>query len=104
MATPVAVAAGTTDVAVVGARRDLKLRGYSIAETASSAAAAEAIIRHGTSNSDPQLIAPINLDANGHGMFWFDGHGVDCPEGIWFERVNGNISLVVYVDPLEATL
>lgn len=104
MATPVAVAAGTTDVAVVGARRDLRLRGYSISETAGSAAAAEAIIRHGVSNGAPQLVAPINLDANGFGHLWFGSHGIDCPDGIWFERVTGNVSLVVYVDPLDATL
>ncbi len=103
MATPVAIAAGTTDVAVVGARIDLRLRGYTISETAGSAAAAEAIIRHGASNSDPQLITPINLDANGYGMFWFGIDGISCPNGIWFERVTGNSSLVVYVDPIEAT-
>ncbi len=104
MATPVAVAAGTGDAQIVNARRGLRLRGFSCAETASSAAAAEFILRHGTSTGDPQLVSPVNLNANGVGFPWFGTHGIDCPDGIFLDRISGNTSLVVYVDPLEATL
>ena len=103
MATPLATAAGTGDTAIIGARRNLRLIGYSVSESASSAAAAECILRHGTSVSDPQLVSPINCNANGFGMFWLGGNGINCPNGIFLDRVSGNTTLVVYVAPLEAT-
>jgi len=97
----VAVAAGTADVAAVAANPNLKLIGVAIAETASSAAAAEVAIRHGTAATDPFLVPNVNLDANGFGIEWF-GHGVSCANGIYVDRIAGNTTLVLYIDPISA--
>ncbi len=104
MATPIPVASGTGDTQVAAARPGLRLRGFSCTETAGSAATAEFILYHGTSNSDPQLLAPVTFLANGTGFPWFGDHGIDCPNGIYLDRISGTTTLVVYVDPLEATL
>ena len=74
---------------------NLRLIAYSVAESASSAAAAELVLRHGTSNSAPLLTAPVNLDANGYGHFACD---IVCPAGIWIERVTGETTVVLYTE------
>lgn len=95
---PVVVASGTGDVAPVsGTAYNRRLKGFSVAETAGTAAAAEVIIRHGDDDADPQLVAPINLEANGFGVFWFH-EGIPCPNGIFIDRVSGETTLVLYVD------
>ena len=98
---PVAVAAGTGDSAAVAANPNLKLLGVAFAETAASAAAAEVALRHGTSATDPFLVPNVNLDANGFGIEWF-GTGISCANGIFVDRIAGNTTLVLYVDPIEA--
>ena len=99
MSRPVAIAAGTGDQQGVNPHLALKLLGFSVAETAGTAAAAEVIIRHGESSSDPQLVAPINLDPNGFGIRPVGGEkGVECPKGIFIDRVSGNTSLVLYIE------
>jgi len=94
---PVVVASGTADVAAVTGAYNLRLVGFSIAETASSAAAAEVVLRHGTSASDDPLVAPTNLAADGFGTFWYPP-GIPCPNGIYVDRVSGTTTLVLYVD------
>jgi len=101
MPQPVEVAAGTSDNAIVAPNIRLKLLGFTVAETASPAAAAEVSIRHGTSATDPLLVPPMNLDADGFDG-WDFSHGIDCPNGIYIDRVAGNTTLVLYIDPLEA--
>ena len=97
----VSIVAGTGDNAIVAARWNLKLWGFTVAETASSAAAAEVAIRHGTAATAPLLAARMNLDANGFDGWWF-GQGIDCPDGIFIDRIAGNTEVVLYIDPLEA--
>ncbi len=92
--TAIPIASGTGDEQGVVAAYNLVLVGYSVAESASSAAAAEVILRHGTSNSAPLLAAPINLDANGYGHFPTD---IMAAAGIWIERVSGETTVVLYV-------
>lgn len=99
---PVVVAAGTGDNAIVAARLGLRLMGLSVAETASSAAVASVDIRHGDSATDPILVPVMNCEADGFDTFWFGHHGIDCPDGIFINRVTGNTTLVLYIDPLEA--
>lgn len=98
---PVEVASGTGDTAIIAADPRLKLWGFTVAETASSAVAAEVAIRHGTSSSDPLLAARMNLDANGFDGWWF-GQGISCANGIFIDRIAGTTELVLYIDPLES--
>lgn len=94
----VRVAAGTADAeAAVAANTHLKLYGFSVAETAASAAVAEVIILHGaTQAAGTQVVAPVNLAADGFGQFSFN-FGIPCPNGITIDRVAGNTTLVLYI-------
>lgn len=95
---PVVVASGTGDVqAVSGTKYNLRLVGFSVAETAGTAATAEVVLRHGTAATDDPLVAPINLAADGFGTFWYPP-GIPCPNGIYVDRVSGTTTLVLYVD------
>jgi hypothetical protein len=89
------VPAGTGDVAAVAAKPTLRLRGYSVAETAASAAIAEVILRHGTAAGDPMLTAPMNLAADGY--LPSPPMDVSCPNGIYVDRVGGNTTVILYV-------
>ena len=94
----VSVAAGTADAQGISGGDGLRLMGFSVAETASSAAAAEVILRHGTGASDPILAGPINLDANGIGFPPFPTRGVECQNGIYVDRGAGNTILGPYAE------
>lgn len=92
---PIEVASGTGDVQGVAARDDLVLDGFSVSETASSASTAEVVLRHGITDTSPLLTSHINLAADGYGMFFVGG--INCPNGIFIERVSGETELVLYV-------
>lgn len=92
----VIVASGTGDAAAVAASTFLRLVGFSAAESAGTAAAAEVILRHGTADTDELLVAPINLAANGFQAEMF-GAGIPAPNGIFVDRVSGTTTLVLYV-------
>ena len=96
------VASGTDDVqglTASGGDKDAfaRLCGFSIAETAESAAVAEVILHHGTSSSGARIMAPINLAADGFGTFWYPP-GIPVPQGIYVNRVSGTSELVFYVE------
>jgi len=95
--TIVNVDSGTGDVAAVEAAYNNRLVGYSCAETASSADAAEVAIRHGTSATDPLAVARINLDANGFGHFNCD---IVVPAGIFIDRISGETEVVLYMEKM----
>jgi hypothetical protein len=94
-ATATAVASGTTDVAGVAAGTGLRLLGYSIHESASSAAVATVIIRNGTSNAGGMLAAE-EIAADGAVTRWFGPNGIAAAAGIWIDRVAGETELVIY--------
>jgi hypothetical protein len=99
MISPKHVASGTGDVdSGIAAANGLRLRGYSIAETAASAAAAEVKLHHGTTATGILLVAPINLAADGHGGWHWGADGIACPNGIFVERIAGTTELVIYYD------
>ena len=93
--TPTAVAADTADAQGIVGTYNLVLTGFSVAETAASAATAEVILRHGTTSSAAMLVAPINLEANGFGMYVCDPP-VIVPNGVFVDRVSGNTTVVLY--------
>jgi len=97
---PVEVADGTGDNAIVAARLGLRLVGLSIAETNSSTATVD--IRHGTAATDAILVPLMSCEADGFDTFWFGHHGIDCPNGIFINRISGQTTLVLYIDPLES--
>lgn len=86
-----AIASNTTDVAATGAAGTLF--GYSIKEDAS--AAANIIIRDGTSNSGTP-VAYINLASNESVRDWFGPQGIKITTGIWIDRVAGTTTLTIW--------
>lgn len=92
-ATP--VASGTGDAQGVEAADGLRLMGYSVRESAGSAAVADFNLRHGGANDDPLLVVG-ELAANGSDVRWFGPQGLACPDGVWVERVSGETELVLY--------
>lgn len=93
------VMAGDTGSSVVReADPQLVLWGFSAAETAVSGAAAEAVIRHGTSANGSMIFAPINFAAEGFAYPTFLPNPVQCPNGIYLERRSGNTTFILYVD------
>lgn len=90
------VDSGTGDVQGVAANSYLALIGFTVAETAGTAAAAEVILRHGTTASAPILVGPINLAADGFNSYWFGEYGIYCPNGIFVDRVAGTTTLQIY--------
>jgi hypothetical protein len=95
---PVYLANSDADVAAVAANAFLRLKGFSVGESAAAASTAEVIIRHGATAAGDPVVAPCNLAANGFGTFWYGEEGIPCPEGIFVERVSGETTIVLYVD------
>lgn len=93
---PTVVAADTADAQVVAATPGLRLMAVSGAETAGTAAAAEAILRHGTSTAGAKLLPPMNFTADGFLPPTLLGAGIPCPNGIFLDRVSGNTEFIVY--------
>jgi hypothetical protein len=92
----VVVASGTGDVAAVAAKWNLKLVGFSVSEDAGATAAVE--IYDGVSSSGELALAPINLAANGFGMWGIARQGIPCHNGIFVNRLSGTTTVVLYID------
>lgn len=97
-ATVTVIASNSADEQGVAATSGLVLLGFDVTESAGSAAAAEVILRHGTSTAGPMLAAPINLDANGCTGPIFFAYPVACASGIFIDRVSGSSTVVLYTD------
>ena len=94
-ATSTAVASGTSDVAAVAAAVDLRLLGFSVKEDAGSSAAAEFIIRNGTSTAGAAVVY-VKLSANESCRDFFGEQGIACPLGIFVDRISGTTAISVY--------
>ena len=88
MARPVHVASGSADVQ--GYTGSTTLMGYSV----SAGAAATVVLRNGTSTAAP-AVALVNLAAAGSETGVLPA--VDCPDGVFVDRVTGTSELVLYV-------
>jgi hypothetical protein len=88
----VQVASGTADAQAVAGSATLV--GFSARENAGTAAAATVILRNGTAATDP-IVAVIELAADSSQTEKIPA--VDCPNGIYVDRVAGTSELVVYV-------
>lgn len=86
------VASGTADAqAVSGAST---LAGWSVRESAASAAAASVTLRNGTNSASP-AVALIELAADASQAVSVPA--VDCPDGVFVDRVAGTTEVVLYV-------
>ena len=92
MARPVHVATGTADVQ--GYTGSTTLMGYSVRESAGTPAAATVVLRNGTSTAAP-AVAIVELAANGSETGVLPA--LDCPDGVFVDRVAGETELVLYV-------
>jgi hypothetical protein len=88
------VSSGTGDVQVLAADNHNRLTGFSCRENAGTPAAAEFIIRNGTSTSAP-AVAFVRLNASESVREYF-GEGIQCPKGIFIDRISGTTHLTVY--------
>lgn len=92
MARAVPVASGTADVQ--GYTGATTLMGVNVSESAVTAAVATVILRNGTLATDP-IVAIVELPANGSTVLALPA--VDCPGGVFVDRVAGETTLVLYV-------
>lgn len=95
MAAPFTIASGSGDSAVGTSGSSKVLMGWSVKED--SAAVATLVLRHGTSTSDP-IIAVINLAASASETRWLGPNGVNCPNGIFVDRLTGTTTVVIYTN------
>ena len=77
------------DQQAVAATPGLRLRYVTFEETAG--AVANIIVRHGTLATDEALLH-IRLAANESRSEWFPDGGIDCPDGVFLDRVSGTYS------------
>jgi hypothetical protein len=82
----------TADVLVVAPNPGLVYRGFSVKESASTAATAEFNIRHGD-NDNEIILEGINLVANESGGL---SRNASAPKGIFLEVVSGTIDITIY--------
>jgi hypothetical protein len=86
------IASGAADAQAVADAATLV--GFSVRESAGSAAVATVIIRNGDSDAAP-AVAMIELAADGSQTAKLPA--IDCPDGIFVERVAGSTELAIYV-------
>lgn len=94
-ATATAVATGTADAVGVAAATGLRLLGYSVRESAGSAAVASLNLRNG-GDATGAIIAVEELAADAQKTVWFGPQGIACPLGIFVDRVAGETQIVLY--------
>lgn len=95
----VAVAVGTGDAQAVAATRGLRLIGWSVRETAGAVATLNVV--HGTTTSDP-VVGVINLAAAQSDTQWCGPDGIDCPNGIFIDRLTGTTLVHIYYTTLPS--
>lgn len=90
MSRAIPIADGTADEAAARGT----LVGYSIRESAVSPAVATVVLRNGDGASDP-MVAVIELAASGSETTVLPA--VECPDGIYVDRVAGSTEVILYV-------
>lgn len=96
-ASPDANAAVTADVdAAVAASAGLRLVGWSIRESKSSAAVATGRITNGATGASGTVVANIELAADTSQTFWLGSGGIACPNGISVDWIAGEFDITLY--------
>lgn len=86
----------TTDVQGLDAAANLRLMGFIVAETAGTPAAAEVVLRHGTTDA-ATIIARIKLKA-GDTVPFSSEKGMPVASGVFIERVSGTTAVTLFYD------
>lgn len=86
---------GTADAQGIAGQANLRLLGFSINESAATAAAASLILRHGAAATDPEIM-DLTLAADGQTDRWFGPDGISIPNGLFVDRVSGETKLTLY--------
>lgn len=94
-ATSTPVASGTADAQGIAAAAGLRLIGFSVAETAATAADAELVLRHGTLATDP-ILCRITLSPDESARDWFGPDGIAVASGVFVDRVTGTSELTLF--------
>jgi hypothetical protein len=96
MAVPISVVTGVADAQLDTAGFG-RLMGYSVMESATSAAVATLALRQGTTATGAPL-AFIELAANGSSTVWFGPQGIQYSGGLFLDRIAGECTVVVWVE------
>lgn len=94
-ATAVDAGTGTDDEAILGATANLRLMGFTAKETTGTAGASF-LFHNGTGTGDPATTAPIDLVPGESTREWFGNDGIASANGIYLERVSGDVRVVAY--------
>jgi hypothetical protein len=86
---------GTTADEAVTASQGF-LMGFSLRESAASPAVATAIIRDGTTATDP-VVVMLELNGDQSATMWFGPDGIRINTGVFLDRVAGTITGALYV-------
>lgn len=94
-ATAVDAGTGTDDEAITGAAANLRLLGFTAKETTGTAGASF-LFHNGDDTGDPATTAPIDLVPGESTREWFGEDGIASANGIYLERVSGDVRVVAY--------
>jgi hypothetical protein len=72
------------------------LMGFSLRESAAAPAVATAIIRDGTTATDP-IVVVLELNGDQSATMWFGPDGIRINTGVYLDRVAGTVTGAVYV-------
>jgi len=92
----VTVASGTSSLAIVAPTVNLRLIGFSVAESAGSPAACSISLQESAATDLTKEMAAYSLPASGAATVMFGENGIPCPGGIWLNRIAGSCRVVVY--------
>jgi len=79
----------------VPAQSGLRLTGFSVRESAATAATATFRLVDGAVVAAPDVVLPIELGANESETNWF-GDGIECDNGITIDIIAGTVDLIIY--------
>lgn len=78
---------------VAAATAELRLLGVLVTEDAN--VDGKVIVHHGTGTGDPAVL-PIRVPAHRTVVIWLPDDGLDCPNGLYLQRVTSTTHVVVF--------
>lgn len=90
-------AAVTADVdAAVAAAANLRLMGFNVRETKSTAAVCTGKVIHGATGATNAPLAAFELAADTSQTFWFGPQGIACASGLSVDHIAGEFDIILY--------
>jgi hypothetical protein len=96
VAVPVTSASAGAGQVTVATASPVRLMGWSVRESDTTAAVAEVVLRQGSTTG--QIVAQAHVAANGSVETWMGPQGVICREGLFIDRIGGTTTVVVWVE------